>query len=151
MLYVWKPLCMRLWRHWAGQVQHTIWPLHIQTIMFSSGFWSKIQSNSMHNNDVPVLTRARKMLPFFLMKRRISYGDSTRLWILQSVWKCRVHTVCIWTRYNSVHLSFGHLQVSVSRPLGVMQVSDTAFATQWQGEKWRKKVNYYINLDCWKT
>ena len=47
----------------------------------------------MHKNDVPVLTRARKCQPFFRIKQRISFGNSTRLPILESVWMFTGYTV----------------------------------------------------------
>ena len=45
-----------------------------------------IQKNSMRQNGVLVLTRARRLQPFFQTRHCISYRDSTRLRILESVW-----------------------------------------------------------------
>ena len=46
---------------------------------FSLVFWSKIQANSMHKNDVPVLTRARQLQPFSRIKHQIVWWFYTAL------------------------------------------------------------------------
>ena len=60
---------------------------------FSLLFWIMIQNNSMRQNYVLVLTRARQLQPFFQIRHRISYGDSTRLQILETVWIVRGNKV----------------------------------------------------------
>ena len=46
---------------------------------FSSVFWIMIQNNSIRQNDVLALTRAKQLQPFFRIRHRISYRGSTRL------------------------------------------------------------------------
>ena len=98
---------------------HTLLSMPLHTIIFSSAmpgvniqhtrqtfkqsrfslvFWSKIKSNSIQTDNVVVLTKARLLKFFFRIKHRISYGGSTRLHILESVWIFRIHTVrtCTW-------------------------------------------------------
>ena len=69
---------------------------------FSSVFWTMIQNNSMWLHDILVLTRARRFQPSFRIRHRISYRDSTRLRILESVWIFTGNTVS--TRQPSLEL-----------------------------------------------
>ena len=70
----------------------TVWGLNIQTVGFLSVFGSKVQNTSMQNDDNhPVLTRTRQFYLLFRIEHRTSYGDSTQLRILESVWMFRDH------------------------------------------------------------
>ena len=113
---------------------------------FSSGLWSRIYNNSMRENDVPVLARARQLQTFVRIKHQLPYGYSTRFQMIESVWMFKV--TCL--RLHDTRTSMCRNEVTVNQS-GMLFIRHSACVLTWRNgilhHECRLRVAYWAWIE----